>query len=58
MKQNEHIVNLDLPATERWHFLVDYKKEVNDLLQCYLNDFEGTDLFLKGLVPIKKILFY
>lgn len=54
MKQEEHIVNLDLPAAKRWHFLVDYKKEVNELLQCYLNDFKGTDFIFEGISAYKE----
>jgi acid ceramidase len=42
MSQNELIVNLDLPPSKRWAFLVDYKEEVNQLLQYYLDDFSGA----------------
>lgn len=42
MQNITHIVNLDLPAGQRWEFLTNYKVEVNALLRCYLNDFEGA----------------
>ncbi len=38
--RTEHIIDLDLPAKERWKFLLDYREEVNELLECYLSDFE------------------
>jgi acid ceramidase/N-acylethanolamine-hydrolysing acid amidase len=56
MKQEEYIVNLDLPAEERWHFLVDYKEEVNDLLQCYLDDFKGSEFIFEGISEYKKAI--
>jgi len=52
--KEEYIINLDLPAKERWNFLVDFKKEINELLQCYLNDFEDTENLLYGIGEFKK----
>ncbi len=53
MKPTEHIVNLDLPPKERWAFLVDYKDELDALLQCYLNDFEGADFIFESIGAYK-----
>lgn len=50
----EHIVNLDLPPDRRWTFLVDYKEAINDLLQCYLNDFKGADFIFDNIDVFKK----
>ena len=47
--QDEHIINLDLPVKKRWHFLINYKNEINDLLECYLNDFEGAAFIFEGI---------
>lgn len=47
-------MNLDLPARERWSFLVDYKEEVNELLQCYLSDFVGAEDLFEGVGAIKE----
>jgi len=54
MKKEEYIVNLDLPPEERWKFLIDYKEEVNDLLQCYLNDFEGAEFIFESIGAYKQ----
>lgn len=54
MTQAEYIINLDLPAQERWSFLIDYKDEVNELLQCYLDDFEGADFIFDSIGEYKK----
>lgn len=56
MRQEEYIVNLDFPASERWHFLVDYKKEINELIQCYLNDFEGADFLFDSIDAYKQAI--
>ncbi len=56
MKKETCIVNLDLPPYERWGFLVDYKNEVNDLLQCYLNDFEGADFIFESIGMYKEVI--
>lgn len=53
MKEGEHIINLDLPAKERWGFLVDFKDEVNELLQCYLNDFGGAEYLFENIGELK-----
>ncbi|MGB1040689.1 MAG: C45 family autoproteolytic acyltransferase/hydrolase [Flavobacteriales bacterium] len=53
MKPIEHVINLDLPPKERWEFLIDYKTEVNELLQCYLNDFEGADYIFDSIESYK-----
>ena len=54
MKQEEYIINLDLPAAKRWLFLVDHKDEINELLQCYLSDFEGADFIFESIDDYKK----
>ncbi|NOS93253.1 MAG: linear amide C-N hydrolase [Cyclobacteriaceae bacterium] len=51
---DEHIVNLDLPANERWEFLNNYKSEINELLQYYLNDFEGAGFLFESIGLYKK----
>ena len=52
--QNDYIINLDLPPRERWGFLVNHVDEVNELLQCYLNDFEGADFIFDTIGTYKK----
>ncbi len=52
----EHIVNLDLPPDQRWTFLIDYKEAINDLLQCYLNDFKGADFIFDNIELFKKVI--
>ena len=49
-----HIVNLDLPPNERWSFLSEYKSEINQLIQCYLNDFTGAEFIFEGIESYKK----
>ncbi len=56
MKNDEHIVNLDLPAHERWAFLIDYKEELNELLEYYLNDFEGADFIFENISVYKETI--
>lgn len=41
MPEQEIVVNLDLPAGERWKFLKGYQDEVNALLHGYLQDFDN-----------------
>ena len=53
MKKETYIINLDLPAEKRWAFLIDYKQEVEDLLQCYLNDFKGSEFIFDGIGAYK-----
>lgn len=40
MNIREEIIDLDAPVEQRWHFLQRYTAEVNELLDCYLKDFE------------------
>lgn len=54
MMKDEHIINLDLPANKRWLFLKDYKTEINELLECYLNDFEGADFIFESIGDYKR----
>lgn len=54
MKKEEHIVNLDLPADKRWLFLTDYRDEINELLLCYLSDFEGAGFIFESIGDYKK----
>ena len=54
MKNTEHIINLDLPPNERWSFLIDYKSEINELLQYYLNDFDGGEFIFESIGEYKK----
>ncbi len=49
----EYIINLDLPAKERWSFLVEFKNEINELLQCYLNDFKGAEHLFESIGEFK-----
>lgn len=49
-----HIINLDLPPSERWSFLSNYTKEVNELIQCYLNDFTGAEFIFEGVELYKE----
>jgi len=50
----EDIINLDLPPSKRWGFLIDYKNETNELLGYYLNDFEGADFIFHLISDYKK----
>lgn len=46
MNPTEQIINLDLPIEKRWKFLEHFKAEIDELLECYLKDFEeATYLF-------------
>lgn len=54
MKKEEYIINLDLPPEKRWEFLIECKQEVNDLLECYLNDFKGSEFIFEGIGEFKK----
>jgi len=56
MTVEHHIVNLDLPPRERWQFLKNYTTEINDLLQCYLNDFAGNTLLYQGIAQFKDMV--
>ena len=49
-----HIVNLDLPPNQRWSFLKAYTKEVDELIECYLNDFTGAEFIFEGVEVYKK----
>lgn len=54
MKHKEYIVNLDLPPAERWKFLKNHVSTINDLMQCYLDDFIGVeDEFIANLHLLK-----
>lgn len=53
MAQQEHIVNLDLAPEERWSFLANYSKEVDELLECYLNDFTGAEIIFDTIGTYK-----
>ncbi len=53
MKTDQHIVNLDLPPSKRWEFLKDYKLEIEELIACYLGDFEGSDAIFEGVKAFK-----
>ena len=53
MKKETYIINLDLPPSQRWGFLTDYKSEINELLQCYLNDFEGAHFIFEEIGEYK-----
>lgn len=58
MKKIEQIVDLDKKPSERWHFLTNYKSEINELLSQYLNDFsedeiisEGVNIYKNDIIP-------
>lgn len=51
------IINLDLPANERWSFLKDHTPAMNALFQCYLNDLEGArELFETAFPALEKLI--
>ncbi|WP_298544621.1 C45 family autoproteolytic acyltransferase/hydolase [uncultured Aquimarina sp.] len=52
----ECIVNLDLPPEKRWVFLKTYKKEVNELLRYYINDFVEADILFDSVNEYKEQL--
>lgn len=49
MSPIELTVNLDLPAKERWLFLEEYRNEITELLDCYLNDLRGNEIIFLGI---------
>ncbi len=51
-----HIINLDLPPSERWSFLSTYKTAVDDLIECYLSDFTGAEFIFEGIQSYKEEL--
>ncbi len=53
-QKDEIIVDLDLPVNERWSFLINYKSEINQLLEYYLNDFEGGEFIFDSIGIYKK----
>ena len=53
MQEPEIIINLDLPPSQRWAFLVDYASEINELIQCYLNDFQGAEYLFGAIGSFK-----
>ena len=53
MKAEEFTVNLDLAPEERWLFLKSLKTEVDELIECYLKDFEGEQLIFDGIELFK-----
>jgi len=46
-------VNLDLPPRARWGFLIDYKDEIDELISCYLNDFQGAEYLFEEIRELK-----
>jgi acid ceramidase len=51
----EHIIDLDLTPHERWQFLSGYITDMDELLSCYLRDFEGAEsMLLAGMIEYKK----
>jgi len=56
MLQESHIVNLDLPAEQRWSFLEKSKGKINMLLECCLNDFEGSELIFDNIEEYKNLV--
>lgn len=56
MKVPEYVINLDLPPYQRWSFLREFKDEIDQLLECYLNDFEGAE-YIYELIPNYRDLF-
>jgi len=53
---NTHIINLDLAPERRWETLRPYKKEMDELLGCYLKDFAGAELMISGISTYKSLL--
>jgi len=56
MELEQHIVNLDLPAEQRWAFLANYRDEMNALIGCYLTDFDEFPIIL-GSIHVYKNQF-
>ena len=51
----DYIIDLDLAPRERWQFLSAHITEMDELLSCYLRDFEGVEsLLLDGMMAYKK----
>ena len=51
-----HIVNLDLPPSERWMFLKNYTTQIDELIGYYLGDFEGEELIFQNLEFYKSVV--
>ncbi|WP_196893459.1 C45 family peptidase [Aureivirga marina] len=56
MEKENLIINLDLPANERWLFLEKYKQEIEDLIECYLADFTGAEFLFDEIDSYKKTI--
>ncbi|SNR49259.1 C45 family autoproteolytic acyltransferase/hydolase [Dokdonia pacifica] len=52
----QYIVDLDLPPEERWSSLIKIKKEVNELIQSYLQDFKEADIIFSGIEIYKETI--
>ena len=50
----EHIINLDQPVEQRWEFLANHKEEIDELIACYLSDFEGADFIFESIEGVKE----
>lgn len=49
MKIDNHLVDLNLPPSERWKFLQNFSKEIDELIGCYLADFKGEELIFQNI---------
>ncbi len=45
-----YTVNLDLPPDKRWEFLKDHTIAINNLFNCYLNDFKGEEFIFEHVL--------
>ncbi|WP_196887840.1 C45 family autoproteolytic acyltransferase/hydolase [Aureivirga sp. CE67] len=53
MEKENLIINLDLPAKERWLFLEKYKKEIEDLIEYYLADLSEAEFLFDEIDSYK-----
>lgn len=54
MLTEEYIVDLDLNPKERWSFLMGYREEIDELITCYLKDFEGAEMIFQSIDLLKE----
>lgn len=52
----ECVINLDLPPENRWNPIKTYKKEINELLRYYINDFVEADILFDEVRNYKRSL--
>lgn len=50
-------INLDLPPEERWAFASAYRKDINELIACYLKDIEDYEVLFEEMIDAYRETF-